>query len=179
MCRRSDSDDVHSQRRSQASWREVSTGMDGSLAERTHTPGGAPPRQARQSAGPPEGGEVIVQRVTPRARLGTDPATSRGARSTNRPTRQATLRPPMEKFVIEGGVPLSGTITPAGNKNGALAILAACLLTEDEVVVSNVPRIRDVETMLSILTAIGVAVAWRGPNEVTLCAAGVHEVEVP
>ena len=50
----------------------------------------------------------------------------------------------MEKFVIDGGVPLSGTMTPAGNKNGALAILAAALLTEDEVVVTNVPRIRDV-----------------------------------
>jgi len=82
----------------------------------------------------------------------------------------------MEKFVIDGGVPLSGTMTPAGNKNGALAILAAALLTEDEVVLTNVPRIRDVETMLSILTAIGVEVAWRGSNEVALCAAGVHEV---
>ena len=85
----------------------------------------------------------------------------------------------MEKFVIDGGVPLSGTLTPAGNKNGALAVLAAALLTEDEVVVGNVPRIRDVETMLSILTAIGVEVSWRGPNEVALCAAAVHEVEVP
>jgi len=85
----------------------------------------------------------------------------------------------MEKFVIDGGVPLSGTMTPAGNKNGALAILAAALLTEDEVVLTNVPRIRDVETMLSILTAIGVEVAWRGSNEVALCAASVHEVEVP
>src|ERR1700752_1191524 len=48
----------------------------------------------------------------------------------------------MEKFVIEGGVPLSGTMVPAGNKNGALPILAACLLTEDEVVVRNGPRSR-------------------------------------
>src|SRR5258708_4373050 len=47
---------------------------------------------------------------------------------------------PMEKFVIEGGVPLSGTLTPAGNKNAALPILAACVLTEDEVLVRNVPR---------------------------------------
>src|SRR4051795_7103931 len=47
----------------------------------------------------------------------------------------------MEKFVIEGGVPLAGTVTPAGNKNGALPILAACLLTEDEVVLRNVPAI--------------------------------------
>jgi UDP-N-acetylglucosamine 1-carboxyvinyltransferase len=84
----------------------------------------------------------------------------------------------MEKFVIEGGVPLSGTMRPAGNKNGALPILASALLTEDEVVVRNVPRIRDVDAMLSILGAIGVRVDWRGPNEVALCAADVHEVEI-
>ena len=57
----------------------------------------------------------------------------------------------MEKFVIDGGVPLSGTITPAGNKNAALPILAACVLTEDEVVLHNVPQIRDVEAMLELL----------------------------
>src|SRR5256885_15098550 len=86
-------------------------------------------------------------------------------------------RPAMEKFVIEGGVPLSGTMVPAGNKNGALPILASSLLTEDEVTVRNVPRIRDVEAMLSILRAIGVEVSWRGANEVVLCAASVHAVE--
>jgi UDP-N-acetylglucosamine 1-carboxyvinyltransferase len=84
----------------------------------------------------------------------------------------------MEKFVIEGGVPLSGTLVPAGNKNGALPILACAVLTEEEVLVRNVPRIRDVEAMLSILSAIGVRVEWRGANEVALCAAGVHEVEI-
>jgi UDP-N-acetylglucosamine 1-carboxyvinyltransferase len=84
----------------------------------------------------------------------------------------------MEKFVIEGGVPLSGTMKPAGNKNGALPILASALLTEDEVVVRNVPKIRDVDAMLSILEAIGVEVSWRGANEVALCASDVHEVEI-
>jgi UDP-N-acetylglucosamine 1-carboxyvinyltransferase len=84
----------------------------------------------------------------------------------------------MEKFVIEGGVPLSGTMVPAGNKNGALPILASAVLTEDEVLVRNVPRIRDVEAMLDILGAIGVQISWRGPNEVALCAAGVHGVEI-
>ena len=59
----------------------------------------------------------------------------------------------MEKFVIEGGVPLSGTIVPAGNKNGALPIMAACLLTDDEVILRNVQRIRDVEAM-----ALGIPV---------------------
>ena len=45
----------------------------------------------------------------------------------------------MEKFVIEGGVPLSGTIVPAGNKNAALPLLACSLLTSEEVVLHNVP----------------------------------------
>jgi UDP-N-acetylglucosamine 1-carboxyvinyltransferase len=84
----------------------------------------------------------------------------------------------MEKFVIEGGVPLSGTMIPAGNKNAALPILAASVLTEDEVLVRNVPRIRDVEAMLEILRAIGVDVSWRGSNDVALCAARVHEVAI-
>src|SRR6202453_3990651 len=91
--------------------------------------------------------------------------------------RRARVQP-MDKFVIEGGVPLSGTMVPAGNKNGALPILAASVLTEDEVLVRNVPRIRDVEAMIEILTAIGVDVAWRGPNEIALCAAGVHDVAI-
>ena len=78
----------------------------------------------------------------------------------------------MEKFVIEGGVPLSGTMVPAGNKNGALPILASALLTEDEVIVRNVPRIRDVEAMLNILRALGVAVSWRGANEVVALRRG-------
>jgi UDP-N-acetylglucosamine 1-carboxyvinyltransferase len=81
----------------------------------------------------------------------------------------------MEKFVIEGGAPLSGTVVPAGNKNGALPILAASVLTEDELVLSNVPRIRDVETMLGLLEHLGVRVDWRGPNEVALCAAELNE----
>ncbi len=84
----------------------------------------------------------------------------------------------MEKFVIEGGVPLSGTLVPAGNKNGALPILASCLLTEEEVIVRNVPHIRDVDAMLAILEAIGVAVRWRTTNELELCAADVEEVEI-
>jgi len=79
----------------------------------------------------------------------------------------------MEKFVIDGGATLSGSITPAGNKNGALPIIAASLLTEDELVVRNVPRIKDVETMLALLERMGVRVEWQGDNEVALCAAGL------
>ncbi len=79
----------------------------------------------------------------------------------------------MEKFVIDGGVPLSGTVTPAGNKNGALPILAASVLTSEEVVVRNVPRIRDVEAMLELLELLGVSVERRSEHAVALCAAGV------
>jgi UDP-N-acetylglucosamine 1-carboxyvinyltransferase len=64
----------------------------------------------------------------------------------------------MEKFVIEGGHPLSGDVTPAGNKNAALPILAATLLTDCDVTLHNVPRIGDVGTMLQLLTEIGVTV---------------------
>src|SRR4051794_3584307 len=91
-----------------------------------------------------------------------------------RPGRFERALPPMEKFVIEGGVPLSGSVTPASNKNAALPILAACLLTEEEVVVSNVPRIRDVTTMLELLESVGVSVDWRSGHEVALCARAVE-----
>ncbi|HWK18345.1 MAG TPA: UDP-N-acetylglucosamine 1-carboxyvinyltransferase, partial [Solirubrobacteraceae bacterium] len=84
----------------------------------------------------------------------------------------------MEKFVIEGGVPLSGTIVPAGNKNGALPILAACLLTDEEVVLRNVPRISDVETMTQLLQTLGAKVTWHGPGEVVVDASGVDEYVV-
>jgi UDP-N-acetylglucosamine 1-carboxyvinyltransferase len=84
-----------------------------------------------------------------------------------------TLAPLMEKFLIQGGYPLSGTVVPAGNKNAALPALAACLLSEDEVVLRNVPRIRDVEAMVSLLEHLGVEVEWRDENVVALCAAGV------
>jgi UDP-N-acetylglucosamine 1-carboxyvinyltransferase len=84
----------------------------------------------------------------------------------------------MEKFVIHGGEPLSGTVTPAGNKNAALPILAASVLTADEVVVRNVPRIRDVEAMLDILRGLGVRVDWRGEHEVSLRAEELPEPRV-
>jgi len=84
----------------------------------------------------------------------------------------------MEKFIIQGGVPLSGEIVPAGNKNAALPILAACLLTEEELVVRNVPRIRDVESMLELLERLRVKVAWSGENEVRLRADDIAGTEV-
>jgi UDP-N-acetylglucosamine 1-carboxyvinyltransferase len=84
----------------------------------------------------------------------------------------------MEKLLIEGGVPLSGTIVPAGNKNAALPLLAASLLTEEEVVLHNVPRIRDVEAMLDLLADLGVVVEWRAENTVSLQAADIRGTDV-
>jgi UDP-N-acetylglucosamine 1-carboxyvinyltransferase len=84
----------------------------------------------------------------------------------------------MEKFVIQGGVPLSGTIVPAGNKNGALPILAACLLTEDEVILRNVPEIADVRAMTLLLESLGATVRWRGPSEVSVCSSTVDTQDV-
>ncbi|MEX0620231.1 MAG: UDP-N-acetylglucosamine 1-carboxyvinyltransferase [Solirubrobacterales bacterium] len=81
----------------------------------------------------------------------------------------------MEKFVIQGGVPLSGEITAAGNKNAALPILAACLLTEEELVVANVPRIRDTEAQIALLDKLGVEVEWVKANTIRLCAKNVTD----
>jgi UDP-N-acetylglucosamine 1-carboxyvinyltransferase len=84
-----------------------------------------------------------------------------------------------ESFVIEGGQPLSGRVRAAGNKNGALPVLAACLLTSEPVVLSNVPRIRDVDTMIALISALGADVEWTGENEVRVHAADVssHELD--
>src|SRR6478735_1555356 len=84
----------------------------------------------------------------------------------------------MEKFVIEGGVPLSGTVEPAGNKNAALPLLACALLTEQDVVLHNVPRIRDTEAMLELLADLGTRVDRRAANTVVLNAANVTKTDV-
>ena len=62
----------------------------------------------------------------------------------------------MEKFVIQGGHALQGEITPAGNKNAALPLLASCLLTREPVILRNVPAIVDVKNMRSLLESLGV-----------------------
>jgi len=69
-------------------------------------------------------------------------------------------------FRVTGGRALSGTIRPAGNKNAALPILAATLLADGPCRIDNVPRIRDVETLLALLQHVGAAVQWHGTNTV-------------
>ncbi|HEX7312200.1 MAG TPA: UDP-N-acetylglucosamine 1-carboxyvinyltransferase [Gaiellaceae bacterium] len=83
-----------------------------------------------------------------------------------------------ESFVIEGGEALSGSVRAAGNKNGALPILAACLLTTETIRLTNVPRIRDVDTMVALLADVGAEVEWTGPNEIRVTAADVRKREL-
>src|ERR1700758_1394803 len=84
-----------------------------------------------------------------------------------------------QALVIEGGNPLHGRIRASGNKNGALPILAACLLADDTVTLSNVPRIRDVETMIELVCATGASAEWTGQNEVRIEPQGLssHEID--
>src|SRR6186997_3360131 len=84
----------------------------------------------------------------------------------------------MQSFVIQGGRPLWGTVRASGNKNGALPILAATVLASEEVRLSNVPRIRDVETMVELLADLGADVEWTGPNEVRVDASGVGRTDL-
>src|SRR5256885_3540506 len=81
-------------------------------------------------------------------------------------------------FVIQGGRPLSGRVRAAGNKNGALPILAACLLTSEPVVLHNVPRIRDVETMMALIAQLGADVEWTGEHEVRVQATELSSLEL-
>ncbi len=81
-------------------------------------------------------------------------------------------------FVIEGGRPLAGNVTVAGNKNGALPIIAACLLTEQECVIENVPRIRDVEVMAELVASTGAEVEWMDRNTLRVRAAGDLEPSI-
>lgn len=85
----------------------------------------------------------------------------------------------MEKFVIEGGHQLSGTVVPGGSKNEALPALAACLLTSETVVLERMPRIADVEVMIDILREMGSEVDWKGPQTLEVNTSGVTSGDVP
>jgi UDP-N-acetylglucosamine 1-carboxyvinyltransferase len=83
-----------------------------------------------------------------------------------------------QTFVIEGGRPLTGHIRAAGNKNGVLPILAATLLASEPVTLTNVPRIRDAETMCELLLDVGADVEWLGDNEVRIDSTGADKTEL-
>lgn len=82
----------------------------------------------------------------------------------------------MTSFIIEGGNPLHGVIRPIGNKNAALPLLSACLLTEEPVTLHNMPDIGDVRTMYRILEQMGVEITPQGQS-VTLCAKALHSTQ--
>ncbi len=83
----------------------------------------------------------------------------------------------MERFIIEGGRRLCGTIVPAGNKNAALPLLAAMLLTNQPVLLQNVPQIGDVATKMALLNKLGVATEQRGEHSWLFSAANVGAIE--
>lgn len=85
----------------------------------------------------------------------------------------------MARFIVEGGTPLRGEISPAGNKNEALPLIAAALLTDDPVTLRNVPRIRDVRGMLEIVSALGAKVEELGATTVRITAADLKSTDVP
>src|SRR5690348_7204431 len=74
------------------------------------------------------------------------------------------------QFIVEGGHRLAGSIRPAGNKNAALPIIAAALLTDQPVTLENVPRIRDVETLVELIATLGVRAEWTSRNVLAIHA---------
>src|ERR671925_2239236 len=85
----------------------------------------------------------------------------------------------MARFIVEGGTPLRGEITPAGNKNEALPLIAASLLTDEPMTLRNVPRIRDVRGMLEIVSSLGASVEELDQHTVRITAAGGRSTQVP
>jgi len=81
----------------------------------------------------------------------------------------------MDEFIIEGGHALRGTVSPSGNKNAALPLLAACLLTDQPVVLKNVPKIRDVDTMFRLVADVGAEVREIGDHTFMVSARNVHK----
>ena len=84
----------------------------------------------------------------------------------------------MPRYIVEGGRVLEGAIRPAGNKNAALPVICATLLTDQPVILENIPRIRDVLSLLEIIEALGVEVEWTEANTLRLDASGAVSGEL-
>ncbi|WP_417588357.1 UDP-N-acetylglucosamine 1-carboxyvinyltransferase [Pararhodobacter oceanensis] len=82
------------------------------------------------------------------------------------------------QYIVEGGHRLSGTITPSGNKNAALPIVAAALLTDQRVELRNVPRIRDIEALVELIQSVGAEARWLGRNELEIRAANLRPADL-
>jgi len=84
----------------------------------------------------------------------------------------------VDKFIIEGGIPLKGEVTPSGNKNAALPILAATLLTSEPVILHNLPDIRDVRDMRQLVASLGVTMEDLGNNSWRITARAVRPADL-
>ena len=85
----------------------------------------------------------------------------------------------MHEYVIEGGYPISGTITASGNKNAALPCLAATLLTSEPVILKNIPEIQDTNVMIQILESLGAKVKKLSKNNWEITNAEIKSSELP
>ena len=85
----------------------------------------------------------------------------------------------MSSYVIEGGFPLSGRLRASGNKNAALPCIAATLLTDEPVLLYNIPDIQDVHVMLEILCELGASVSSCGENTWEICCASITDIKIP
>jgi UDP-N-acetylglucosamine 1-carboxyvinyltransferase len=85
----------------------------------------------------------------------------------------------VDRFVVEGGVALRGRVQASGAKNSALPVLAACLLTEEPVVLSRIPRVKDIRTMMELLVHMGARVEDSGAGPVTVSSGAVLQPEAP
>ena len=98
-----------------------------------------------------------------------------GSARRNRPrTSRERHTMPAVQYIVEGGRTLHGSIRPSGNKNAALPIVAAALLSDNVVHLDNVPHIRDIETLMQLIRSVGVTVDWTGAHSLSIHAAQVH-----
>jgi UDP-N-acetylglucosamine 1-carboxyvinyltransferase len=91
--------------------------------------------------------------------------------------KHGTVRAPIQ-YIVEGGHRLKGAIEPSGNKNSALPIIAAALLTEHPVTLDNVPRIRDTETLVELIRSVGASAEWRGRNRLAIHAKSIRAADL-
>ena len=84
----------------------------------------------------------------------------------------------MEQYIIRGGIPLHGEVEIGGAKNAALGILAAAIMTDDEVLIENLPDVRDVNVMLEAMSQIGVKIDRISPHAVMLSGADIGDVSI-
>ena len=80
----------------------------------------------------------------------------------------------MEQYIIKGGNPFVGDVTISGAKNAALGILAASIMTDDDVLIDNLPDVRDINVLLQAMQEIGADVDRTGKHEVTISGKGIH-----